>query len=212
MKKFLDKADELYKLSGFKSDVKYGLLKKTIDDGKELLKLTVLRSAKRYVNVKRAWVEFADNPNIFQNVQVTKKKDKNSEDDIEVLCRQLADMRIMLARQQRTFGKDVNRHNNQLDGRNNWSVRTGGSAAILKQRATRSREMTVYESEEDIVLVKRLATGELAQKQVRFDREGDELMHKPAENPARRRPVLMPRDRPPTKKKIRETERVCACS
>lgn len=55
-----------------------------------------------------------------------------------------------------------------------------------------------------MVLTKRLVTGKLAQKQVIFDREGDEAMVRPAEAPTPRCPVFTPKDKPSSKKKVRK--------
>ena len=44
MKKLLEKK-ELYQTSGFQENAKYELLKKAIEEDKELLKFTALRSA-----------------------------------------------------------------------------------------------------------------------------------------------------------------------
>ena len=78
-----------------------------------MLKVTVLRSEKTYNDVKKACMEFADNPKVFDNVDAKKKQEKKkSEDDIEDVSRQLADMNIMLAKQQRAFKNMVAGTNN----------------------------------------------------------------------------------------------------
>lgn len=96
MNKFLEKAEHLYSLAGFTDEAKYGLIKRTIGTDNELLKLTVLRTAKTYKDVKTACLEFAGNPDVFATSHVANKK--SSDDDIEEIRRQLKDMKLLLTK------------------------------------------------------------------------------------------------------------------
>ena len=230
MKKFLEKADELDEMSGFKDDAKYGLLKKAVEGDKELLKFTVLRSAKTYAAVRKACIEYADNPNVFEIAEENKQETKKEkQDDIEELRRELANMKIMLTKQQRTLERPNNRYNNQLNGKEplictycrkfghtesscytkqrdevnkaRAEARKAQQVTILKKDEEKKEEpiMLVDHSEDEMVLTKRLASGEPLQKQVRFDGDGDEPMVQPSGSSSRRRPNFTQKENTPSK-------------
>lgn len=53
MKNFLDEAEQLYEIAGFAEEANFGLISKAIEWDNELLKFTVLNSAKAYTKVKK---------------------------------------------------------------------------------------------------------------------------------------------------------------
>lgn len=79
------------------------MIKKDIETNQELLNFTVLPTAKTYDNVNKACVEFGDDPDVFGDESSSMlKPNKSSNDCIEDISNQLADMKLLLTRKSKT--------------------------------------------------------------------------------------------------------------